>query len=67
MLKRMKMAAALAALTTVFVSVAKAKQEHATDRQQIPAFMKCAHCKKPNCPIPTLRNRILLEQAGQFD
>lgn len=61
------MVAAVAALTAVFVTMAKASQERSAKKHNIPAFLKCANCTRENCPIPMIKSRMLLEQAGRFD
>ncbi len=67
MLKRMKMAAGVAALAAVFMSVASAKPQQSGIQKQLRSVMKCASCKKQNCPIPHIRKRIQTVHAAQFD
>lgn len=67
MLKRMKMAAGVAALAAVFMSVASAKPQQTGIQKQLKSVMKCASCKKQKCPIPHIRKRLQMVHVSQFD
>ena len=67
MLKRLKMAASVAALAAVFMSVASAKPQQSGIQKQLRSVMKCSSCKKQQCPIPRIRKRLQTVQAAQFD
>ncbi|PLX33532.1 MAG: hypothetical protein C0605_16265 [Hyphomicrobiales bacterium] len=61
------MAAGVAALAAVFMSVATAKPQQSALQKQLRSVLKCADCKKADCPIPHIRKRLQMVHASQFD